>query len=477
MDATASPQLRSNHLWVTLLCLSAAALLPTVALLPHPLVVALSLVMVLILLAHMTVRRMHGKLDYFEVLIPFSLAQILSYGVGTFFLLEEPKHLLYQSLYAWLVPALALAVLAFVAVAVGYTLSFRRLRPSSLIAVRMVGLRPVLFLAGVGFLGQTAGILIARAQVVRPGVSGLLSAVQQLAPLFLSAWYLAWHYAWSSNLPRRKRFLAPVLLLPQVAYAIYGTFGGKEFTITLIALPAIAYWYVRGKLPLRAMTVVVLIAVFVVFPLYNTYRLQDRHLEVGDRLDRTLSTAERWDGTDYFEHSVKAFLARSAVVTSPAAVMRAVPRWVDYRYGGTITFSLLSFVPRVIWPDKPLMTTGKEFGRIFGLVNLVDVETSIACTLPGEMYWNFGVLGVVGWALFFGCAARWVYRRYGEGGQGDGMRKSLYVALLFPLVASEGQQALLMAGLIKTIVLFTALVWILEKLGWVVRHQDALAAR
>jgi hypothetical protein len=110
-------------------------------------------------------------------------------------------------------------------------------------------------------------------------------------------------------------------------------------------------------------------------------------------------------------------------------------------------------------------------------VNLVDVETQIACTLVGEMYWNFGALGVVGWALFFGCAARWVYRRYGEGGQDDGMRKSLYVALLFPLVSSEGQQALLIAGLIKTIVLFAVLVWILEKLGWVVRDPDVLAAR
>lgn len=476
MDAVLSTRLRANHLWVALLCLGAAAMLPAISLLPHPQVVGLSLVMVLVLLAHVTIRRMQGKLDYFEVFIPFTLVQILAYGVGTYFLLDHPKSLIYQSLYFWLVPALGLAVLAYLAVALGYTLCFRRLKPSPLITVRMVGLKPVFFLAVIGFVGQTAGIVIMRSLVVRPGVSGVLSLAQQLAPLFLSSWYLAWHYAWSSSHPAAKRFLAPALLLPQVAYAIYGTFGGKQFTITLIALPAIAFWYVRHKLPLRGMLVVLLIAVFIVFPLYNTFRIQNRQLEVGERLDRTLSTAQRWSGRDFYERSLEAFLTRSAVVTSPAGVIRSVPRWVDYKHGETITFALLSFVPRVIWPDKPVMTTGKEFGQTFGLVNMVDTETQVACTLVGEMYWNFGVPGVVGWALFFGAACRWVYRRYGEGGEDDGIRKALYVSLLFPLVASEGQQALLIAALLKTVVIFAAAVWLMEKLGWVVRDRMAQPA-
>ena len=477
METTAAPRLRSNHLWVAALCLGAAALLPAVSLLPHPQVVALSLVMVLILLAHVTFRRMQGSLDYFEVLIPFTMVQILCYGVGTYYLLENPKELIYQSLWAWLVPALSLAVLAYVGVATAYTFSFRRLRRSPLIAVRMVGLKPVLFLAGVGFLGQTAGILVERSLLVRQGVSGVLSAVQQLAPLFLSAWFLAWYAAWSTRASWTKRFLGPLLLLPQVAYAIYGTFGGKQFTITLIALPALAYWYVRRKLPLTAMLVVVLIAVFLVFPLYNTFRTQDRHLQVGERLDRAVSAAQHWDRVEYFERSLGAFITRSAVVTSPAAVIRSVPRWVDYQHGKTIAFAFLSFIPRVVWPDKPVMTTGKEFGHVFGLVNFVDVETQIACTLVGEMYWNFGVPGVVGWALFFGCACRWVYRRYGEGGENDGVRKALYVALLFPLVASEGQQALLIVAVVKTVLLFALTVWFLKKLGWLEMDEAALAAR
>ena len=74
------------------------------------------------------------------------------------------------------------------------------------------------------------------------------------------------------------------MLLPQVAFAIYGTLGGKLFTITLIALPLLAYWYVRRKLPITAMVIVVLIAVFVIFPLYNTYRVQNRHLQMGERV-------------------------------------------------------------------------------------------------------------------------------------------------------------------------------------------------
>jgi hypothetical protein len=478
MNATASI-LRApgaRHLSVALLCLAAAALLPAVTLLPHPLVVALSLVMVILLLVHVTFRKLAGELDYFEVLIPFTVLQIVSYGVGTYFLLDHPKHLHYQSHYAYLVPAMALAVLAYVSLALGYEMAFPRLRPSSLIHLRLVGLRPVFFLAGVGFVGQTAGIMLQRQLLAGPEISGVLSGLQQIAPVFLAAWFLAWHTAWGSSLPGRRRFLTPALLVPQIAYAIYGTLGGKSFTITLFAMPAIAYWYARRRLPIRSLMAITLIGIFVVFPLYNTFRFQDRGLETGRRLERTLGEAQRWNRTEYLERSLEAFVSRMAVVTSPAAVIRAVPRWVDYQYGKTLVSAAVSFIPRVLWPGKPVLNIGHEFGHTFGLVNMVDVETLVACTLAGELYWNFGVTGVVVWAFLMGFVFRWVYRRFGEGGEDDGIRKALYIALLIKLMASEGQQALLVVSLVRTIALYYAFVWVLVKLRWVVREPKPAAA-
>ncbi|HEX5043052.1 MAG TPA: O-antigen polymerase [Candidatus Polarisedimenticolaceae bacterium] len=460
-----------------LVCLLAAALLPLVVLLRHPQVMALSIVILLPLVLVVAQRVATRTLDYFEILIPYSVLHLLSFGVGTYFLLENPKYLLHQSVYAYLVPALALSVVGYLAVVLGYHVCFPRLGPSRMITYRMRGLRPVLFLAALGLVGQTAGILLHRAVMLKLGLSGLYTALSHLTPLFLASWFLVWHLAWTSSKSRFWRFLGPVLLTPQIVYAMYGTIGGKSYTITLLAIPTVAYWYARRKLPVVAIIAVVLVGVLVVFPLYNTFRTTDRHLDTNRRLEQTLTRAQRWDGSEYVERSVEAFFVRLALVSSPAAVIRSVGRWEDYRHGSTLTNMFLAFIPRAIWPDKPKMYAGHEFGHTFGLLNPMDVETSVACTMVGELYWNFGVPGVLGWGFLVGGLFRWVYRRFGEGGRMDALRKALYVALLIQLLSlNEGDQGLLLPAVLETLVLYSGVTWVLLKLRWIERQEGPLPA-
>jgi hypothetical protein len=467
--ATGEGRERVHSLRVALLCVMAAALVGVVALLPHPSVVALSLLMVGMLIAYLSTRKPHGGIDWFEVIVPFTVIYLLAYGTGTYFLLENPKYLLYQSLYDYLVPALWLAAVGFVAVFGGYQLGFRKLRPSRIGDLRLRGTLPIVFLGGIGFVGQVASVLIDRSVVAGRGVPGILSGLQQLAPLFLAAWFLAWYAALSSTAPRWQRWIAPALLAPQVAFALYGTFGGKAFAITLFGLPAIAYWYVRRRLPKKFLVVTALIGVFVVFPLYNTFRIQKREMGTERRLSRTVYLiTETWSATDYLNASLKAVQARLAVVTSPAAVLRATPRWVDYKGGETIALAVVSLaVPRLFWPDKPTIHTGHEFGKTFGLLLPVDTETQIAPTLVGELYWNFGFAGVVIGCFLIGLLLRWIYRRYGEGGRDDAIRKAVYVALLVHSMGFEGNISVLLAGYVKMLVFLHGTIWLMQKLGWV----------
>lgn len=460
-----------RSLRTSLLCVMAAALVGIVALLPHPSVVALSLLMVGSLVAYLTSRGTRGGIDWFEIIVPFTVLCLLSYGTGTYFLLENPKYLLYQSLYDYLVPALWLATLGFVAVFGGYLIGFRHLQPSRIGELRIKGTLPILFLGGVGFVGQMASVLIERSVVAGRGIPGLLSATQQLAPLFLAGWFLAWYSALSSDGPRWRRWMAPILLLPAVVLALYGTFGGKSFAITLFGLPAIAYWYVRRRLPKKFLIATALIAIFVVFPLYNTFRIQKRDMGTERRLSRSVYLiTETWNTTDYLNASLKAVQARLAVVTSPAAVLRTTPRWVDHNGGRTIALALVSLaVPRVLWPDKPSIHTGHEFGKTFGLLLPVDTETHIAPTLVGELYWNFGFAGVVIGCFLVGLLFRWIYRRYGEGGSGDALRKAVYVALLVHSMGFEGNISILLAGYVKMLAFLHLMIWFMGKLGWVYR--------
>jgi hypothetical protein len=54
------------------------------------------------------------------------------------------------------------------------------------------------------------------------------------------------------------------------------------------------------------------------------------------------------------------------------------------------------FVPRVLWPDKPMYTPGAWFTWYLGQASSPEIATSAtAMMLPTELYWMFGLLGVV----------------------------------------------------------------------------------
>jgi hypothetical protein len=66
--------------------------------------------------------------------------------------------------------------------------------------------------------------------------------------------------------------------------------------------------------------------------------------------------------------------------------------------GGSFSLVFYALVPRFLWPDKPIMTMGREFNY---LVN-GNLESSSAPGLFGEGYWNGGWLAVVLSSLFVG---------------------------------------------------------------------------
>jgi hypothetical protein len=54
------------------------------------------------------------------------------------------------------------------------------------------------------------------------------------------------------------------------------------------------------------------------------------------------------------------------------------------------------FVPRLLWPDKPMMVRGAWFTSYLGnSARETDSTTSIGMEAAGELYWNFGYVGVI----------------------------------------------------------------------------------
>ena len=68
------------------------------------------------------------------------------------------------------------------------------------------------------------------------------------------------------------------------------------------------------------------------------------------------------------------------------------------RPGSFVTDALWSFVPRFIWPEKPLINPGVAFSIDFD----GNANNSVAAGTFGEGYWNGGWLGAVAFGLYIG---------------------------------------------------------------------------
>lgn len=79
-----------------------------------------------------------------------------------------------------------------------------------------------------------------------------------------------------------------------------------------------------------------------------------------------------------------------------------------FYYGQTLSYLTYAFIPRFIWPDKPLITPGQWFAEKLGRgtrISETQFSNAINMTLPGEFYLNFGwtaaILGTALMALLY----------------------------------------------------------------------------
>ena len=86
-----------------------------------------------------------------------------------------------------------------------------------------------------------------------------------------------------------------------------------------------------------------------------------------------------------------------------AYVVKTTPSKLDYTYGQTYRPLLYMFIPRILWPNKPVDNLGQFFGKRYGFIgDRGDTTTSWAMTLPAEAWMNFGWWGIVLSAIAIG---------------------------------------------------------------------------
>lgn len=195
-------------------------------------------------------------------------------------------------------------------------------------------------------------------------------------------------------LRRDRRFFAHYLLLGLgLGVPIYLMSSSKFLLLRLLFLP----WLYRHFLVRRVPIWRILggFAVFgALFPFFYAYRaLGILGLE---------GVSAYLDNTDL--PMLKMF-TRSYGADSFMLIIHRTGHTLPFRFGGTFADFATFWIPRLLWPGKPV-----SFGLTFPVAYMPDVHwgsmTYVTASLPGELYMNFHAFGVVAGCALLGVAMR-----------------------------------------------------------------------
>ena len=260
-------------------------------------------------------------------------------------------------------------------------------------------------------------LLVNLASIVSKTVGSIPSLTQVFRPVGDIAFGLFFILWCRGKLPKWESFVIFVILFPLkiIVLLTSGTLS-KPFFFALFLL--IVYWYEKKRVPFF-----LLICFFSAFFFINPVKGELRQLTwFGNNFknysvfDKTVLIAELLYNHHFnkgvFEpkfQSTKTNLKRLNHISEFSHVVNLTPKFIPYWKGETYKGAFSKIIPRIIWPDKPIYSTGNHFGHIYGFIAHDDLVTAINLQWTIEMYGNFGIPGVI-----IGMALVGLLMAYGE---------------------------------------------------------------
>ena len=177
--------------------------------------------------------------------------------------------------------------------------------------------------------------------------------------------------------------------------------GMLENTLMPLVLLLAVRWHATRRIPWLA-----ILAGFVLYLVLNPAKFEYRRqvwfsgqeYGIGQRLevwssavDQELAAARQEEA---WEETVRDSLARFDLVHKFAHVREMTPTYIPYYNGESYSYFLYTWVPRMLWPDKPAASESNDRLDVdYGLKYEAQPVTIGIGQLP-EAYANFGVIGI-----------------------------------------------------------------------------------
>ena len=249
--------------------------------------------------------------------------------------------------------------------------------------------------------------------------------------------------------------------------AIWYLPSGERAKVVGVALSAvIVMYYARGgRMPWRALAVGTVALVFVIFPFVNAYRGQwgqdwSYQEDPGRGLQEGAKALTSQTPPDTLASGLNLTFARFSDVASVATLVSKGRELSPHSPGETVSWIPEAVVPRALAPGKQDPGGfGNQFGRAYAILPSFNTTTAIAISQPGEMFLNFGWLGLVVGMALLGAVYR-ALNDYFAARRSDPATLALYSIAALPLINGlESIVAVGLMGLLKTLFVMMLLLW------------------
>lgn len=263
--------------------------------------------------------------------------------------------------------------------------------------------RLLLFSRGFGFS------ILPQAQGAELAFIHIMSLLEGFS-LFGYALYSIWVFSSGKS---RSAFI-PWLIMFTIEICFAFVLGWKGAFIPLFLIPLIAYHYFRKRFSVRyiffAVIIGFLVMTYIVFPVINTSRIFMAHVTGVPRSMKDVVSISvlvfdklrEYSEVDLLQVAWQPVMDRLIGFDHLYLIVRNVPERVNLQMGRTfVNDFFLSWIPRFLWPEKPISNKGRWFTEAFWDVPPDDPVIKSIMNI-GDFYLNFHIIGVLFGMFFLG---------------------------------------------------------------------------
>lgn len=191
------------------------------------------------------------------------------------------------------------------------------------------------------------------------------------------------------QLPRWTRILAFVAVPAATVHSLMFSYLRSNIVLPIFMVLLAAF--MRKRVTRKVLVGAVAVGVLVTL----VYRPLGNVRSSGNAGTERLNLVVAQYGSEPFVDDALVMLARAGEFYSLGAIFQIVADEGLY-YGETLGYIVYAFIPRMIWPDKPLIAPGQWFAEKVGRGYRTEAgsfSNVVNMTLGGEFYLNFGWLG------------------------------------------------------------------------------------